>query len=543
MLINQKMKNLSLFLVVLLLGSVFTKDYDYIIAGGGTAGSVVAALLSVDPEKKVLLLEQGDDNSEFFSDIVGFWNTIIYGAGFRINEVATENFYVDHVYSQEYNLGLRSLPALAARLLGGGSSINGNAFSRFSEDDLADWDNYYWTYNSTLNDWKALENCTGPAGTCDPLYHGTSGPIATNTFELNSLVARIAEVLPDVLGVPANPDVNGRNATGVGKLPRNIAVVGGQPVRQDSWTRYLKPFVNRSNLEIKTGAKVLSIDYKANGKHKVVYLHENNVYTDRATEETILSLGVYNTPKILLLSGIGPADELAALGIECVVNNSHVGKNLQDSVLASMLYASFEPVESNPPGGILVGYYKSPQFTGEGTDMEVAFTQISSTGELILVQLTQLRHNQLGEVRLQSKNPNMNPFITFNLYSTDADVDPLVDQFKKVRTAMFLANRTLFEFYPGYDVVPPDASDAVIREWLKSEVTNEWHTIGTSSINKVVNGRLQLINNVGAVVPRIRIIDNGAIPVKPRTHGTASGAMLIGQVGARFILEDAAKRR
>ena len=267
-----------LSLILLVLSSAHAEEYDFIIAGGGTAASVVAARLTENPDVKVLVLERGDDNSAIFSNVVQIWDAPMVGAGANQYLLAQQNYFIDKLYSQEANLGFRSLITFRPILLGGGSSINGNVYSRFSSDDLAAWNNTFWTYNNTLDDWKALESCSGVAGTCDPQYHGTDGPIHTVTVQPNTILQHVMNVMPTIFNVSLNPDVNGPSATGVGIMPRNVQVVGGLPVRQDSWSRVLKPVSSRPNLVIKTGAKVLKIDYSSNGKHYVVYEYQDNIY-------------------------------------------------------------------------------------------------------------------------------------------------------------------------------------------------------------------------------------------------------------------------
>lgn len=517
-----------------------SSQYDVIIAGGGTAGCIPAERLTRDPKTRVLLLEKGDDVSGLMSKVVGFYNSIIYGAGGNISLLATENYFLEHLYSQETQLNGRSLLYTVAH--GFGSDVfNGNAWSRFSSEDLAAWNNSLWTYNTTLDAWKSLEKCQGSI--CNPAYHGLNGPIVSNTFTPNTIQQQFMNLMPSIFGVPFNEDSNGPTATGVSLMHRNIEVVNGEPIRQDTYSKILKPIMNRPNLHVKSGANVQKIEFGPNGKHTIVYEHRGNVYREKANKEVIISMGIINSPALLLRSGVGDCAKLTSQNIPCVIDNPHVGQNFQDSVLSSMVYTvTALPAQPAPPGAITVAYYRSPTFTGEGTDMEVAMTSISPLGNTFLFQTTQLRHNATGQLQLYNDNLYRPPLFSFNFWPTSADAAPFVDQVKKIRAlvAAYMAatNQTVIELRPGFAVLPPNAPDTVIEAYLRSVVGAEGHTIGACSMNKVVDGRLRLLRGDGTVVPGIRIMDNSIVPVKGRTHGTSSGAMLIGAYGSQLLAED-----
>ena len=519
-----------------------SKNYDYIVVGGGTAGSVVAAELSRDPEVSVLLLERGDDVSHLFEKTVYFWGSASYGAGANITQLASENYWVEKYFSQEADL--RSLVTYAPSLAGGGAMVNGNAFSRLSAADLEAWNSSRWNYTATLADWKSLENCFGIPSTCNAQYHGADGPISTLTVAPNSVLQKVLDAMPSVYGVPLNPDINGPVATGAGVMPRNIKVIDGVPYRQDTWSKLIRPALARGNLEVKLGALVRKINFQTNDKNIVVYDHEYNTYNDKADREVILSAGDFGSPKILQLSGVGDCPELEAKGIDCVHHNPHVGKNLQDAAQTSMLFGTFTPPVTQNPGSIIVSYYRSPSFTGEGTDMEIAVSTVTANSPVFptapqayLVLIPHTRPTSSGTVKVSSKNPNMWPQITYNMYPTSASIAPLVNGVRRARQLMAAANQSFFELRPGYVALPLNATDAQIETFLRGTYNVVWHSVGTCSMHKVVDEDLRLIDGAGNVIPGVSIIDLSVVPVHISTHGTSSTAMFVGTVGARIVKE------
>lgn len=593
----------SLIFLGLLIGSAFCQEFDFVVLGIGTAGAVTAYELSNDPSSKVAVIDWGVDRSDIFSYLVAFINSpwLIYGNNSnKINRITTQNFYVDHVFSQESAAwSYRSIEHQIPKVFGGMSSMNGEAYGRFTEFDLSRFNNSFWTYEAILNDIKKIERCVGDNYTCNPAYHGTSGPIVTNTFTRNSVLQQITDVMTQVFGIPYNPDLNGPSNVGVGALVRNLEDVNGLPVRQDSYSKFLKPVLSRPNLYLIPNARVLKVIPKKNGKGSVLYQKDDTVNSIKAKKEIILALGNNNDAYTLLHSGIGPCEELVPLGISCVVNNSHVGKNFQDSLLTSMVFGTFtapttgtttakrqmatnthvrteaecELLESfgyscpegsdvysvmpetqvkarsltqetqqtsTIPGAITAAFYASPGFT-DGPNMEAAVSPVSgppvfpTTPQLYFWQVSQLYHEGVGRLTLESDNNNVGPLFTMNFTT---NMSALVDQVKKIRQTMAAANIGAFELRPGYTTLPLNATDDQIATYLRGVVVAEGHTVGTCSLNKVVDGRNRLIDNDKNVIPGIRVCSNSIIPVKPRSHGTSSGAMIIGMVCARHVKED-----
>lgn len=529
---------IAVLFVAVAVSTTLAREYDIVIAGGGTAGCSAAAEF-VDAGLSVLVIELGNDESDITSLQVQFYNSVNTVPGQFASLYSGNIYFADYIYSNETSMSGRSMVDPEANLLGGKSSINGDAFSRSVAAELVRWNMSGWTYNETLADWKKIEGCTGPY--CNPAYHGVTGPVNVNTFNTSTTMNVIADAFIQTFNLTFHPDLNDgySNEYGwFGQLPRNINASSGWPIRQDAWTRFLKPRLGASNLNILTGAMVFNVALKMNGKHQISYYYQGKSYTVIAKKEFINALGTIRGAQLFQLSGIGDCNYLGTLNVECQVNNTNVGKGLQDAILSSMVFGS--PVlPPNPyPGSIYVGYYKSPIFTGQQTDMEVAFASLAPTGNVYLVEMSQLRHSGVGEVRLHSTNPFQKPLFWLNIYKNTTEAMAFVDLIKKIRTAMALSGLNMQEIKPGYSILPLGATDAQILSYVLGVSGNDYHMIGTCAMGKVVDARLRLIDENGHVIPGIRVMSLAAVPQLLQTHGTAAMAMLIGKVGARKVLED-----
>ena len=202
----------------------------------------------------------------------------------------------------------------------------------------------------------------------------------------------------------------------------------------------------------------------------------------------------------------------------------------------SFVYQTSTILPGAPPGAIAVAYYRSEGYTGPGIDMQAAVTSISPVGNFYIVVLNQLVHPGVGEVKLSTKNPNMDPLLSFNIYANPNYAQPMVDGIKKVRELM--ASEGMIEVSPGNGSLSFNSTDQQLLTWVLANAYTEYHAVGSCSIKKVVDERLRVIDDQGQVVPGLRVVDNSIIPTKLTTHGTSLGAMLIGKVGSRFIKED-----
>lgn len=544
--------HIHIFSLLILL--VTANNYDFIVIGAGTAGSLIAKELSDNSTVSVLVLEQGNDYSDILDHAVGFYDSPLYGIENYTSWFSSKMVPNHHMYSQETVGGGTSEYATRCELLGGCASLNGNAFGRLTERDLGSWNSSLWTYNATLNDWTSLESTSDG----DPLHHGSTGPIITKMFPLDPHMTAIKQAVKQTFEVSENIDSSDDNADGISSMFRNMYVdSNGVAHRQTTYNKILRPVLNRTNLVVHTGAFVLKIKFNSDDKHTVVYLRDNEIVEVTAIKEIIVSTGTMTSPKLLQLSGIGDCDYLNTLNITCVYNNTSVGKYLREHIATAMIYIAVTPPANFSHGGIIANYYKSPIYTKDGTDMELAIggtLRVNDTGLIgfnfeefglfdvndingYLFQLAQTKHNSYGELKIKSKSPFIDPLFTFNLWKNEDDADAMVDMFKKIRQSMLIANlyasTTFTEIYPGPNQLDTTATDNMIKDYLISKKNTLIHPTGTCGMHRVVDERLRVYG-----VKNLRVIDNSIMPESPSTHSTCSGAMLIGKVGARLIKED-----
>jgi len=600
------------FLILVIVTLVTSKDrdeWDDVVIGTGNSGSAYAGRVSADPNRNVLVLEEGYDQSDQMSNINGFYNSVIYPATPQNIRYFGDKFdHVKHLYSTEGpTMGFRHLYFPRPRLAGGGSSLNGEVFARITAANLARWNSSLWTYDSTLADWNDFVNFVGcVAPTCNTTAHATTGNLKTVSIPPDPYLALAMKAFASYMNLSLLSDPQGYSADGVGVTHRNIEIINGVKrnieqdpnsdlfpyqtafgfninfssipypdgygpnkqgsarrnvedtsstptlIRQDAYSKLLKPYLNRTNLQVIFGAKVLGVEIKANGKHIVKYLKDGQIVTVKAKQRVSFAAGAINTAQLIQLSGIGNCTELETKGIDCEVENNFVGKNLHANVLFASVYASLLGSPSVlSPGSIAMASYLSP-LTGER--MELSFGGLTISGNyVIFFQLNQAGKHFNGYVKLKDKDPMTDPDFSYNLNENPSDVLGLAAQALNIRAALsafkiphpFIPNVTFspfFEAVPGFTALPPGSTPASASHYFNANA-NPGHTFGSMNMHKVVTDRCQIMNSAGAPIPGLYVIDNSIVPTGIDTHSISSTAMLIGRVCARFALEDSANDR
>jgi choline dehydrogenase-like flavoprotein len=309
--------------------------YDYIVCGSGAAGSVVAGRLAANLEVSVLLLEAGgSDLGETISRA-------------RSYPLARHPHLFWHFHSQpEDALNGRSIRMLMGNVLGGGSSVNTMVWARGHRSDFDAWaeaaGDPAWNYSHALELYRQIENWQGEP---DPARRGTGGPVWVQTAQNPSPLAPAMVAGAASIGIPAYADHNGSMMEGPGGAAiANLIVKDG--LRRNMPLSYLAPVMHQANLTVLTSALVHRVTIEKAKATGVAFAYNNAFHTVGATQEVVLSMGAFNTPRTLMLSGLGDESELRRLGIPVTNSLPGVGRNFQDhTMVASCMWEAPEPLE------------------------------------------------------------------------------------------------------------------------------------------------------------------------------------------------------
>jgi choline dehydrogenase len=520
------------------------KEFDYVVIGSGIGGCVVANRLSADPSRRVLLLEAGlpDDDADIhnveLTSLFAAWSKPQFDWGFST---------VD-----EPGLGGRRMPLFQGKVAGGGSSIHGRIFIRGHRRDFDHWNymgNEKWAFSDVLPYFKKCENYMGPPSD----YRGVGGPLPVmdlpedrRSAASKAFVAGVAE-----LGFQSNWDFNGPKQEGGAGFIQSTTTRDFK--RASAFTSYIDPIKEqRPNLTIQyqalasrlllEGKRAVGVEYRQNGSTQQV----------RATGEVIACAGPLNTPKLLMLSGIGPAEQLRQFSIPVVVNLPGVGENLQDHLNVRMCWSS--KIEQKTP--MIICESSMFGFTRNGVpnaspDLQLFFSafafSISPTdnsyvvGEdfnrgFALVPVV-CRPQSVGRVWLRSNNPMDSLNIQTNYLTCDYDMSVLLAGIKLGRE---IVQTRPFDEMRGKELIPgPDigTDENKLRKYITDTCITDWHPSGTCKMGldakAVVDPRLRVYGIEG-----LRVVDASIMPSVVSGNLQAS-IFMIGEKASDMILEDA----
>ena len=518
--------------------------YDYVIVGGGSAGCVLANRLSEDGAASVLLIEAGGRDLHPFIHIP-------LGMG-KMHE--RDMFNWGYRTEPEPNMNGREIEAMRGKVLGGSSSINVMAYTRGNRGDYDRWAQkgaLGWSYADVLPYFKRCETWEGGENP----WRGGAGPVGTEFAKTTDPVYDAWLDAAKAAGFPVTDDYNGRQQEGFGRGQYTIR--GGY--RSSAATAYLRPAKSRPNLDVVTGAlatRVLMQGTRATGVEYVKGIRETvRVNADR---EVILSGGAFNTPPLLMLSGIGPADHLRATGIKPVVDLP-VGKNLQDHLAViifferlnesvfrhdmrfdrmavSMLRAYFFGTGPGTvvPGGLHAFVKTRPElavpdiefmFRGAPADTHLWFPGIRPAYvDGYGIRPTLLHPDSRGEILLRSSDPREAPRIAYNFFSAPNDLPRLREGFKRAREVAYQAP---MDAYRGRETSPGDAvkTDAEIDAFIRRTAITAHHPCGTCAMgttpDTVTDPELRVRG-----VEHLRVVDASVMPDLVSAHINACVLMI-----------------
>ncbi len=529
-------------------------DYDYIIVGSGSAGSVLANRLSVRREIKVLLLEAGGSDKSLF---------VRMPAG--IARLGTSRFNWLYETTQQAAMNGRRMYQPRGRLLGGSSSVNAMVYTRGQAADYDHWrqlGNAGWSYADVLPYFKKSERNER----LHDEFHGSDGPLNVAERPYTNPLSHVFLEAAQQAGIPLNPDFNGAMQLGCGLF--QVTQKNGE--RCSAAAAYLHPVAKRKNLTIRTKAQATRILIEMNRAVGVEYVRGGKLYKVRAAREVVLAGGSINSPQLLLLSGVGPAQELGALGIPVKLDLPGVGKNLQDHLNVNILQRATPGItldsKSRGLGTIMPTLEFLLRRTGPGTSnvAEAGAFVISALGAAtpdiqyhfipaqvidharkqldghgITLHACCLRPQSRGEIRLASRDPLQPAVIDPNYLASDYDRKILIDSIRRGRE--ILASPA-FKPFLGEERFPGAAqqSDAELTEFVRATAETEYHPVGTCKMGgdpmAVVDDKLRVRG-----IDRLRVIDASIMP-SVVSGNTNAPVIMIAEKGAEMMLAPAAKQ-
>ena len=501
-------------------------SYDYIIVGAGSAGCVLANRLSARAGLRVLLLEAGGPDR----------NPFIHMPAGLARLVGNRDINWHYYTEPEPELLGRRLYWPRGRVLGGSSSINAMCYTRGHPLDYAEWAaataSSGWSYAGVLPYFRKSEDQARGAGE----FHGVGGPLAVEDLRFRNPLSGIFLEAAAACGLPRNADFNGPSQEGVGFYQ----VTQRRGRRCSAATAYLRPARSRGNLEIRTHCLTMRILFQGRRATGVEYLHRGTSVRVRAEREVVLAGGAIGSAQLLLLSGVGPADELRALDVPLVADHPEVGGNLQDHLDFCTLYKCRRPITYDftrwQEIGVLLRYLlthsgpgvsnvaeagafvRSPLAPDARPDIQLHFVpaQLDDHGRHRLaghgftVHACVLRPHSRGRLRLRSGRPQDPPRIEARYLSDARDLPVLLEG---IRLSRQIIQALPFAPFRGAEVFPGEQALSAqdLTEIARRKAETIYHPAGTcrmgSDAGAVVDAQLRVRGLEG-----LRVADASVMP-------------------------------
>jgi choline dehydrogenase len=496
--------------------------YDYVIVGAGSAGCVLAARLSEDPEVSVLLLEAGPADS----------NQNIHVPLGYLQLGATEVDW-DYATAPEPNCNGRRLGLPRGKVLGGSSSVNAMVYIRGNRRDYDEWGAPGWAWEDLFPYFlKSEDNERGASE-----WHAVGGPLAVSDQRSGIVISPAFADAGAEAGLARNEDFNGAEQDGVGMY--QLTQRGG--LRASASVAYLHPAMERPNLTVMTHMHVNRVLFEGTRAVGVEASQLGEARELRAEREVVLCGGAFNSPQLLMLSGVGPAEHLALREVEVLLDQPAVGENLSDhaatygvwttpepeSLLRALEPAALEEYTATQTGPFASNLAEAGGFARVGAGAEAPDTQFhvapiqiveeglgDPQGHGVWVSPCLLTPESRGSVRLASKDPTAKPVVRQRFYESEADMARAIAAIRLMQE--ICAQRAFRPYCAEPFTVPASDSEDDVRAHVAATTFPIYHPVGTCAIGSVVDPDLRVLGLDG-----VRVVDASVMPTVPRGNTNA----------------------
>ncbi|MCV7170719.1 GMC family oxidoreductase N-terminal domain-containing protein [Mycobacterium manitobense] len=498
--------------------------FDYVVIGGGSAGCVIAARLSEDPAARVLLLESGSGDSRPEIAAPPAWPAL-WG---------TDVDYAYRTVAQPGTAG-REHDWPRGHTLGGSGSINAMVYLRGHPNDFDSWAKSGctgWDHDSVLPYFRRMETVGGR----DPHHRGTDGPLSPAPAAAPD-ANPLSQVFLDgaaAAGFPLTDDMNGADAEGAGW--HDLSITGG--TRQSTASAYLHPVRGRPNLTVATSSRALTLRFDGHRCTGVDFVRRGRHMTAHADAEVVVSAGAVDSPRLLLLSGVGAAAELESAGVRAVHDLPGVGRNLHDHPLCPVVHEAARPIPVGRTNHAETSMLWRSDASLGGPDMQLMFIHVpfhpphlaapANSYTFAIATVPDAR----GSIRIASADPAAPPLIDPNYLGEESDVRRLMHGMEVARD---IATGQAFAPWRAREVLPgPAVRDAAaLRAYVRHATSTYYHPVGSCAMGTgpeaVVDTDLRVHGLTG-----LRVADASVMPKIPSVN-TNVATIMIGEKAADLI--------